>query len=73
MSFGHTLKKFLIQLNDKFDDPNAKAWDPTLTGKAALQAQWRWTELAAEGNRELQYKFEQTEGLYLVGFRTRPP
>ena len=23
------IKKFLIQLNDKLDDPNAKAWDPT--------------------------------------------
>jgi hypothetical protein len=37
-AFGHTLKKFLIQLNDKLDDPNAKAYNrknktdiPTLT------------------------------------------
>ena len=30
MSFGHTLKKFIIKLNDKLDDPNAKAWKPNL-------------------------------------------
>jgi hypothetical protein len=63
MSFGHTLKKFLIQLNDKLDDPNAKAWDPTLTGKAALQEQWRWTELAAEGKRDEWRKIiQRTDG-----------
>ena len=39
---------FLVQLNDKLDDPNAKAWDPTLTGSAALKEHWRWTELAAK-------------------------
>ena len=27
MSSGHTLKKFIIKLNDKLDDPNAKAWE----------------------------------------------
>jgi hypothetical protein len=48
MSFGHTIKKFIINLNDKLDDPEAKAWDPSLTGKAAVKEQWRWTELAAE-------------------------
>ena len=47
-----TLKKFIIKLNDKIDDPNAKTWDPNLTGGAALQEQWRWTELAAKGKRE---------------------
>ena len=63
MSFGHTLKKFLIQLNDKLDDPNAKAWDPTLTGKAALQEQWRWTELAAKGKRDEWRKIiQRTDG-----------
>ena len=63
MSFSHTLKKFLIQLNDKLDDPNAKAWDPTLTGKAALQEQWRWTELAAEGKRDEWRKIiQRTDG-----------
>ena len=63
MSFGHTLKKFLLQLNDKLDDPNAKAWDPTLTGKAALQEQWRWTELAAEGKRDEWRKIiQRTDG-----------
>ena len=63
MSFGHTLKKFLIQLNDKLDDPNAKAWDPTLTGKAALQEQWRWTELAAKGKRDKWRKIiQRTDG-----------
>ena len=48
MPFGHTIKKFIINLNDKLDDPEAKAWDPSLTGKAAVKEQWRWTELAAE-------------------------
>ena len=63
MSFGHTLKKFLIQLNDKLDDPNAKAWDPTLTGRAALQEQWRWTELAAKGKRDEWRKvIQRTDG-----------
>ena len=63
MSFGHTLKKFLIQLNDKLDDPNAKAWDPTLTGRAALQEQWSWTELAAKGKRDEWRKIiQRTDG-----------
>ena len=63
MSFGHTLKKFLIQLNDKLDDPNAKAWDPTLTGRDALQEQWRWTELAAKGKRDEWRKIiQRTDG-----------
>ena len=48
MSFGHTIKKFIINLNDKLDDPEAKAWDPSLTGKAATKEQWRWTELASQ-------------------------
>lgn len=42
------IKKFLIKLNDKLDDPDAKVWDTSLTGKAALKEQWRWTEFAAE-------------------------
>ena len=48
MSFGHMIKKFLIKLNDKLDDQDAKVWDTSLTGKAALKEQWRWTEFAAE-------------------------
>ena len=48
MNFGHMIKKFLIKLNDKLDDPDAKVWDTSLTGKAALKEQWRWTEFAAE-------------------------
>ena len=61
MSLGHTLKKFLIQLNDKLDDPNAKAWDPTLTGRDALQEQWRWTELAAKRG-EWRKIIQRTDG-----------
>ena len=71
MSFGHTLKKFLIQLNDRLDNQNAKAWDPTLTGRAALQEQWRWTELAAKGKRDEWRKIiGQTDGG--SGRRSRP-
>ena len=61
MSFGHTLKKFIIKLNDKLDDPNAKAWDPTLTGKAALKEHWRWTELAAKRG-EWRKIIQRTDG-----------
>jgi exonuclease III len=51
MSFGHTIKKFIIKLNDKLDDPDATAWDPTLTGRDARNEQWRWTELASDKNK----------------------
>ena len=61
MSFGHTLKKFIIKLNDKLDDPNAKAWNPTLTGSAALKEQWRWTELAAKRG-EWRKIIQRTDG-----------
>ena len=61
MSFGHTLKKLIIKLNDKLDDPNAKAWDPTLTGKAALTEHWRWTELAAKRG-EWRKIIQRTDG-----------
>ena len=63
MSFGHTLKKFITKLNDKLDDPNAKEWDPTLTGSAAFQEQWGWTELAAKGKRgEWRKIIQMTDG-----------
>ena len=52
MSFGHTIKKFIIKLNDKLDDPDAKAWDPKLKGTAARKEQWRWTELAKKENKD---------------------
>ena len=29
--FRHTLKKFIIELNDNLSDPNAKAWGPAFT------------------------------------------
>ena len=61
MSFGHTIKKFIIKLNDKLDDPDAKAWDPTLTGRDARKEQWRWTELASEKNK-WQVIIQRTEG-----------
>ena len=48
MSFGHTIKKFIIKLNDKLDDEGEKAWDTELTGKAARKEQWRWTEIAQD-------------------------
>ena len=51
----------------KLDDPNAKAWDPTLTGGAALEEQWRWTELAAKGKRDEWRKIIQRTG----GWRER--
>ena len=42
---------------------NAKAWDPTLTGRDALQEQWRWTELAAKGKRDEWRKIiQRTDG-----------
>ena len=48
MSFGHTIKKFIIKLNDKLDDEGEKAWDTELTGKAARKEQWWWTEIAQD-------------------------
>ena len=48
MSFGHMIKNVIINLNDKVDDSEVKAWDSSLTGKDAVKEQWRWTELAAE-------------------------
>ena len=61
MSFGHTIKKFIIKLNNKLDDPNAKAWDATLKGSAALKEQWRWTELAAK-REEWRKIIQRTDG-----------
>ena len=61
MSFGHTIKKFIIKLNDKLDDPDAKAWDPTLTGHDARKEQWRWTELASDKNK-WQVVIQRTKG-----------
>ena len=61
MSFGHTIKKFIIKLNDKLDDPDAKAWDPTLTGRDARNEQWRWTELASDKNK-WQVIIQRTKG-----------
>ena len=61
MSFGHTIKKFIIKLNDKLDDPDAKAWDPTLTGRDARKEQWRWTELASDKNK-WQVIIQRTKG-----------
>ncbi len=44
-----------LELNDKLDDPNAKAWDPTLTGSAAFQEHWRWTELLSKGTLKMSH------------------
>ena len=63
MSFGHTIKKFIIKLNDKLDDPDAKAWDPKLKGTAARKEQWRWTELAKKENQDQWRKIiRRTDG-----------
>ena len=61
MSFGHTLKKLIIKLNDKLDDPNAKAWNPIITGRATLKEHWRWTELAAK-REEWRKIIQRTDG-----------
>ena len=39
MSFGHMIKKFIINLNDKVDDSEVKAWDSSLIGKDAVKEQ----------------------------------
>ena len=57
------IKKFIIKLNDKLDDPDAKAWDPKLKGTAARKEQWRWTELAKKENKDQWRKIiRRTDG-----------